>query len=343
VEVKIVSLDEIVSAAARIDGACMRTPVVWLPTDDTRAGGVWLKLESLQRTGAFKLRGASNALIQLDEAARRAGVVTHSSGNHGQAVACAAARLGIAATVVMPETASAWKVARTRSWGAEIVQRPASETVAHARELARTSGATLVHPFDDLRIIAGQGTVGLELADQVQQVDAVLVPVGGGGLISGVAAALKQLRPATRIIAVEPALAGDLNESFRSGERTEWSTDRTGRTIADGLRSSSVGELTWAHIRRYVDDVLTVTDDDIRSAMRLLAEVGKLVVEPSGAVSLAALLAHPDRVPGVVAAVVTGGNIDLDGFAGLVCEGRPSQDAARVPELGEEPSGGGRA
>nr|WP_202887880.1 threonine/serine dehydratase [Kribbella solani] len=310
-------MQDIRLAADRIAGACLRTPVVRLP-ENGPAGGAWLKLESLQRTGSFKLRGASNALAQLDENQRRAGVVTHSSGNHGQAVACAAASLGVAATVVMPDVASPWKIARTQAWGAEVVLRPAAETVQLAHELARGTGACLIPPFDDARIIAGQGTVGLELLEQIPEPPAVLVPVGGGALVSGIATAVKLTLAGTRVIAVEPELAGDLAEGFRAGERRTWSTDLTGRTIADGVRSSAVGMLPWAHITRYVDAVLTVTEDGIRTAVRLLAEVGKLVVEPSAAVTTAALLEHPGRIPAGSVAVVTGGNVDLDSFSRLL-------------------------
>lgn len=312
-----VTLDDIRSAAARIEDTCLRTPVLQLPSGGA-AGDTWLKLESFQRTGAFKLRGATNALAQLGEARHRAGVVTHSSGNHGQAVACAAAASGVSATVVMPEIASPMKIARTRSWGAEVVLGPAAETVARAREIAGRTGATLIHPFDDPRIIAGQGTVGLELLEQVPDCDAVLVPVGGGGLVSGVAAAVKHLRPSIRVIAVEPELAGDLEESFRTGRRTSWSTDLTSRTIADGLRSAGVGEQTWEHIQCFVDEVVPVADDMIRAAMRLLADTAKVVVEPSGATAVAALLQHPGRFPGVNAAVITGGNVGLETYARLL-------------------------
>lgn len=314
-----VTLDDIRRAAARIADSCLTTPAIRLPADGP-AGGAWLKLESLQRTGSFKLRGATNALTLLDPTHRSAGVVTHSSGNHGQALACAATTLGVPATVVMPTSASQLKIARTRAWGAEVVLRPATDTVRFAREFADEAGATLVPPFDDPRIIAGQGSTALELLAQVPEPAAVLVPVGGGGLISGVATVVKSLLPRCRVIAVEPELAGDLAESVRSGTRRTWSTDRTGRTIADGLRSSGVGMLPWAHIERYVDEVVTVTEGGIRSAMRLLAEAGKIVVEPSGAVATAALIEHGHRVAAPSVAVVTGGNIDLETYGRLLGE-----------------------
>jgi threonine dehydratase len=191
--------------------------------------------------------------------------------------------------------------------------------MTHARHLAATQGLSLVPPDDDARIIAGQGTIGLELLDQIDDLDVVLVPVGGGGLISGVAAAIKSQRPGTRVIAVEPELAGDLAEGFAAGERTRWSREQTGRTIADGLRSTTVGELPWAHIQALVDDVVTVSEESIVQAMRWLAETTKLIVEPSGAVATAAVLEHSARLgTGTIAAIATGGNIDLENFASIM-------------------------
>ena len=196
----------------------------------------------------------------------------------------------------MPENAPSTKIHGTRQEGATVLLRRPTETMAHAKHLAETQGLALVPPDDDALIIAGQGTIGLELLDQIDDLDVVLVPVGGGGLISGVAAAIKGQRPALRVIAVEPELAGDLAEGFAAGGRTVWSRELTGRTIADGLRSTRVGELPWAHIQALVDDVVTVSEESIVAAMRWLAETTKLIVEPSGAVAIAAVLDHPTRL-----------------------------------------------
>ena len=314
-------------AQARIATTCLRTPVVQLP-HPAGAGSVWVKAESLQRTGSFKLRGAANAVVALGEVGATRGVVTYSAGNHGRALAYAARRADIAVTVVMPQTAPAYKIEATRALGATVVLRPPDEIVPHAHHLADVRGLTLVPPFDDPRIIAGQGTVGLELLDQVDDIDTVLVPVGGGGLIAGVAAAIKSQRPGARVLAVEPELAADLAEGCTTGERTVWPRELTGRTIADGLRSAAVGELTWTHITALVDDVVTVSEEGIVSAMRWLAERGKLVVEPSGAVAAAAILEHTHRLGrGTIAAIATGGNIELRDFAALV--------TAAPAELGE--------
>jgi threonine dehydratase len=306
------------SARERITATCRRTPVleVTLPAD---AGSVWVKAESLQHTGSFKLRGAANTLAMLGAAERAGGVVTYSAGNHGRALAYAARLAGIRATVVMPQTAAQFKIDATRALGASVALVPADELVAHAHQLARTERLTLVPPFDDPRVIAGQGTVGLELLEQVHDIDLVLVPVGGGGLIAGVAAAVKDRRPEVRVVAVEPELAADLAEGYAAGTRTDWPRELTGRTIADGLRSPAVGELTWAHITSLVDDVVTVSEASIIDAMRWLAETGKLVVEPSGAVAAAAILQDPDVSRGGNTVVIaTGGNIDIDTFGALL-------------------------
>jgi threonine dehydratase len=280
---------------------------------------IWVKAESLQRTGSFKLRGAANAIAALEDGRKGNGVVTYSAGNHGKALAYAARAAGIAATVVMPETASPVKIQHTRSQGASVVLRPPDDIVRHARDIAADGGPTLVPPFDDAWVIAGQGTVGLELLDQVDIPDVVLVPVGGGGLIAGVATAVKGLRPGARVIAVEPEHAGDLAAGFALGERVTWPRQLTGRTIADGLRSPAVGALPWRHIMSLVDDVVTVSEQSITVAMRWLAENAGLVVEPSGAVATAALVEHSGALDGrTIVSLATGGNIDLETFVTLV-------------------------
>jgi threonine dehydratase len=315
VETTLVDLADISAAAERITTTCVRTPLVAAGPDDDLQG-FRVKPESLQATGAFKLRGATNTIAQLDDAARAAGVVTHSSGNHGQAVAYAARAAGVACTVVVPDNAAPIKVAATSRWGARIVTVPVAERHTAAEAIAADTGATLIPPYDDARVIAGQGTVGLEIIADAPDVETVLVPVSGGGLISGVATAVKALSPTTRVVGVEPELAGDLADGFATGRRTTWATELTSRTIADGLRVEAVGELTWPHIQAYVDDVVTVTEASITDAMRLLARRARLVAEPSGAVATAAWMCHPD--PGALGrtiAIVSGGNVDPAAFA----------------------------
>ncbi|MFC6091904.1 threonine/serine dehydratase [Saccharothrix sp. BKS2] len=297
---ELVTLADIRAAAALIAPAVVRTPL--LRFDD----GLWLKPESLQPVGAFKLRGAYHALARLPEDVRARGVVAYSSGNHAQAVAYAAKLFGVPATIVVPDTAPRVKVEATRSHGARVVEVPVVERETRAHELAASLGATLVPPFDHPDVIAGQGTIGLELVADLPEVATVLVPVSGGGLISGVAAAVKALSPATRVVGVEPELAGDTAASFRAGELVRWPAADRVRTAADGLRAEP-SPLTFAHVLAHVDDVVTVPEDAIAAAVRLLAFRSRLVVEPSGAVTLAAYLASPTPR---TAAVVSGGNVD---------------------------------
>lgn len=308
----ITTLADVEAAAARIAGAVVRTPLLRATWADSRVP-LFLKPESLQPTGAFKLRGSTNAVALLGAEARRHGVVTHSSGNHAQALAWAARAVGVPAVVVMPDDAPPGKIEATRSLGAEVVLVPVAERESAAEAVRRDRGATLVPPYDDAAVIAGQGTVGLEIVDDLPDVCAVLVPVSGGGLVSGVAAAVKARRPQARVLAVEPELAADLAEGFAAGRRARWAPERTGRTIADGLRVTCVGELPWRHIVELVDDVLTVTEEALLEAMRRLATGSRLVTEPSGAAATAAYLTHRDRLPdGPAVAVVSGGNVRPD-------------------------------
>jgi threonine dehydratase len=308
----ITTLADVEAAASRVAGSVVRTPLLPAPWGDPRPP-LFLKPESLQPTGAFKLRGATNAVALLDGHARRHGVVTHSSGNHAQALAWAAREAGVPAVIVMPDDAPAVKIDATRALGAEVVLVPAADRERAAEELRRRRGAALVPPYDDAAVIAGQGTVGLEIVEDLPDVATVLVPVSGGGLVSGVAAAVKARRPEARVVAVEPELAGDLAEGFAAGRRTRWTPERTGRTLADGLRVTCVGELPWQHITALVDDVLTVTEDALLEAMRVLATGSRLVAEPSGAAATAAYLTRRDALPdGPVAAVVSGGNVAPD-------------------------------
>ncbi len=302
-----VDVDDVKAAAKRISGRHVRTPLLPWPLAGEQ---VWLKPENLQPTGAFKLRGASNAIGMLSEAVRAAGVVTHSSGNHGRAVAWAARQYGVPAVVVMPDTTPQVKVEGVRDLGAEVVLVPAAERESRAEAIRAERGGALVPPFDHPDIIAGQGTVGLEIAEDLPDVDTVLVPVSGGGLISGIAVAIKAMRPEAKVVAVEPELAADLAEGFAAGRRTVWPHERTGRTIADGLRVPGVGELPWLHIERLVDDVVTVSESAILETTARLAVSARIVAEPSGAVAPAAVLTRPGAASGRTVAVVSGGNVE---------------------------------
>lgn len=301
----LVSIQDVRDASVRISGSVVRTPLLAAPW----AGDLTLKPEGLQPTGAFKLRGAVNAVAMLEPSARARGVVTHSSGNHAQALAWAARAHGVAATVVMPESAAPVKVAATKALGAEVVMVAPSERDSRVAQLRDELGLAFVSPFDDLDVIAGAGTVGLEIIEDRPEIDTVLVPVGGGGLISGIAAAVKALAPEVRVVAVEPELAADLAESMAAGKRVAWDTSLTYRTVADGVRLPVVGELTWPHIQAHVDDVVTVGEEAILDAMGLVTTRSRVVAEPTGALAVAAYLAEPERF-GRTVAVVTGGNAD---------------------------------
>jgi len=299
--VNLVGLGGIRAAADRIAGQVVRTPLLPCPWADERRP-LWLKPENLQPTGSFKMRGALNALGALDAGVRAHGVVTHSSGNHGRALAWAARLYGVPAVVVMPEG--------IRVLGAEIVIVPPAEREARVAVLAAERGLAVVPPFEHRDVIAGQGTIGLEILADLPAAGTVLVPVGGGGLVSGVAVALKALSPGVRVIGVEPELAGDLAEGFAKGRRVVWDPVLTYRTVADGVRLPAVGELNWRHIERYVDDVVTVSEQGILDAMSRLVWGSRIVAEPSGAVAVAAYTERPDVTTGPTVAVVTGGNVD---------------------------------
>jgi threonine dehydratase len=275
---------------------------------------LWVKAESLQPIGSFKLRGAFNKVAQLSAAERARGVITYSSGNHAQGVAFAARVPGIKAVIVMPSNAPQVKVNATRALGAEIViVAPGTvERKIRAEALAAEFGYVIIPPYDDLDIIAGQGSCGLEIVEDRPDVDLVLVPVGGGGLLSGVAAAVKLTRPEARVIGVEPELASDAAESFRAGVIVSYTGEQTGRTAADGLRTQSLGELNFAHVQAYVDDIVTVTEAEIRAAMRRILFTTRLVPEPSGAVAVAAALFHRGQLPRAreTVAILTGGNVE---------------------------------
>jgi threonine dehydratase len=319
---RLVTLADIRVAAARIAGEVVRTPLLPQPwAKESRP--LWLKPESLQPTGAFKLRGAVNALLALPPEVRARGVVAQSSGNHAQAVAHAARRLGVRATIVMPHGAAEIKIEATRRLGAEVVMVPPEQRETVPRELAEEHGWAWIPPHDHPDVVAGQGTVGLEIGEDfpgdLADLACVLVPISGGGLSGGVATAIAALSPGTRVVAVEPELAGDAAESLRTGTRVTWSPELTYRTIADGLRTTSVGAVPWEQVRRYVHEIVTVTEDEIRDGVRVLARSARLVAEPSGAVTVAAYLHHPGALPaGRTVAIVSGGNVDPAWFADLL-------------------------
>jgi threonine dehydratase len=305
----LVTLDDIRAAADRLRGAIVRTPLI--PTDwSDPARPLWIKPESLQVIGAFKVRGALNAVGRIDEAVRSRGVVAYSSGNHAQAVAYAAATFGIDAHIVMPEETPDIKVRKTRAHGARVVLCGAGQREAVAAELVEQTGATLVPPFDHPDVIAGQGTAGLEIAEDMPEVANVLIPVSGGGLASGIGTAVRALCPHARIFGVEPELAADTAAGLRAGHRVSMPVAERNRTIADGLRSEP-SELTFAHLQRVLTDVLTVSEDEIRSAVRELAFNAHLVSEPSGAVALAAYRRHA-LPPGRTVMILSGGNVEPD-------------------------------
>jgi threonine dehydratase len=304
-----VTLDDILLAQQRLHGVATRTPL--LPHHGSE---LFLKPESFQPIGSFKLRGAYNKIASLDDAERRHGVISYSSGNHAQGVAYAARALGVKSVIVMPGNAPQIKIDSTRALGAEVVfVGPASsERKAKAEELARENGYAIIPPYNDEKIIAGAGTTGLEIAADLPDADTVLVPVGGGGLISGIASAFKLSGSRARVIGVEPEFASDAQGSFRSGHIVEFTADQTSRTLADGLRTQSVGEINFEHIRRFVDDIVTVTESEILEAIRRLALDAKLIAEPSGAVTFAAFLFRTEQLPAAkkTVAVISGGNID---------------------------------
>lgn len=322
----LVTLGEIEDAARRLDGVILHTPLVAFPAKSSSAPRLWLKPESLQPVGSFKLRGAYAAISRIPAVERKNGVIAHSSGNHAQAVAYAARALEVPAVLVVPSTIPAIKVDACRALGAEIVLvEPTIEArVETAGRLASAHGYALIPPFDDRHVIAGQGTIGLEILADAPEVDVVLVPISGGGLISGIATAIKSTRPEVRVVGVEPELAADTRASFRAGRRIAWPSADTRRTIADALRVECVGELPFEHLRRYVDGIVTVSEEEIREAMRQLAQRSRLVAEPGGAVATAAYLSRYAEVPGerrTFVAVLSGGNADPKLYAEILAGG----------------------
>ncbi|MEY3912373.1 MAG: threo-3-hydroxy-L-aspartate ammonia-lyase [Limnohabitans sp.] len=313
------TFDDVRAAAQRLHGHAHRTPVLRSATLEQRLGAqLFFKCENFQRMGAFKFRGAFHALSRLTPEQRRAGVVAYSSGNHAQAVALSAQILGLSATLIMPHDASPAKLAATRAYGATVVgyDRYNEDAMALARELAAREGRTFIPPFDHADVLCGQGTAALELFEEVGELDVLLVCLGGGGLLSGCALASRALSPRCRVYGVEPEAGNDVQQSFRRGERVRIPTPRT---IADGAQTPLVGELTFEIIRRHVDDILTVTDEQLVEAMRFYAERMKMVVEPTGCLTLAAAChAGLDLKGQRVGLVISGGNVDLPRFAQLL-------------------------
>jgi threonine dehydratase len=300
-------------ARRRLQGVALRTSLVPCPRgEEDRA--LYFKPESLQPTGAFKLRGAYNKISSLSPEDRLRGVVAHSSGNHAQAVAYAAQALGAKATIVMPRGASRVKLDATADLGAEVVLvgPDSAERSRKAEELAEEYGYVPVPPYDDEVLMAGQGTIGAEILEDLPDVQTVLVPVSGGGLIGGISAAIKLARPDVRVIGVEPELASDARASLKNGKLVEFPADQVARTVADGLRVQKLGEAPFEHIRAFVDDIITVTEREILEAMRRLALRVRLVAEPSGAVTFAAHLFHREELPTsrLTVAVISGGNVE---------------------------------
>jgi threonine dehydratase len=310
---------DVEAAAARLAGVAHRTPVMTSRRLDAQVGAsLFLKCENLQRVGAFKFRGGYNALSRFDAAQRRAGVVSFSSGNHAQAIALAARLLGIPATIVMPTDAPAAKLAATRGYGATVVtyDRYSEDRAAIGARLAEEQGLTLVPPYDHPDVMAGQGTAALELFEEVGELDALFVPLGGGGLLSGTALATRALSPACELVGVEPAAGNDGQQSMAAGELV---TIPPPVTIADGAQTPSLGHLTFAVIRDAVDEVTTATDEALVDCMGMLATTMKLVVEPTGCLGLAAVMARAEQLRGRrVGVILSGGNIDLARFAELV-------------------------
>jgi threonine dehydratase len=316
---KLPTFDDVVAAAGRIQGHAHRTPVITSRILDEELGArVFFKCENLQRMGAFKFRGAFNALSRFDAAQRKAGVVAFSSGNHAQAIALSARMLGIPATIVMPHDAPEAKVAATRGYGGQVVlyDRYTEDREQIGRELADRHGLTLIPPYDHADVIAGQGTAAKELFEEIGPLDALFVPLGGGGLLSGSALAARALSPACRLYGVEPETGNDGQRSFRAGAIVHIDTPQT---IADGAQTQHLGTLTFAIIRRDVDDILTATDAQLVDGMAFMASRLKLVVEPTGCLGLAAARARQGELRGKrIGVLVSGGNVDLARFCSLL-------------------------
>ncbi|MEI7228501.1 threo-3-hydroxy-L-aspartate ammonia-lyase [Pectobacterium carotovorum] len=318
-DLRLPTYDDVVAAAERIDGYANKTPVMTSRTvNDLFGAEIFFKCENLQRMGAFKFRGAMNALLQFSDEQKAAGVVTFSSGNHAQAIALAAKLLGIPATIVMPHDAPAAKVAATRGYGGNVVEynRYTENREQIGNDLAKKYGLTLIPPYDHPHVIAGQGTAAKELLEETGELDALFVCLGGGGLLSGCALATRQLSPQCKIYGVEPLAGNDGQQSFRSGNIVHIDTPKT---IADGAQTQHLGNYTFPLIRQNVDDILTVTDDDLIDAMRFYAERMKIVVEPTGCLSFAAARNLRESLRGKrIGIVISGGNVDISRYGAFL-------------------------
>ncbi|MEQ9843340.1 threo-3-hydroxy-L-aspartate ammonia-lyase [Pectobacterium brasiliense] len=313
------TFDDVVAAAERIDGYANKTPVMTSRTvNDTFGAEVFFKCENLQRMGAFKFRGAMNALLQFSDEQKAAGVVAFSSGNHAQAIALSAKLLGIPATIVMPHDAPAAKVAATRGYGGNVVEynRYTEDREQIGRDLAQKHGLTLIPPYDHPHVIAGQGTAAKELLEETGELDALFVSLGGGGLLAGSALSARQLSPHCKIYGVEPLAGNDGQQSFRSGNIVHIDTPKT---IADGAQTQHLGNYTFPLIRQNVDDILTVTDDDLIEAMRFYAERMKIVVEPTGCLGFAAARNLRESLRGKrIGIIISGGNVDISRYGAFL-------------------------
>jgi len=309
-----ITLPDLRAAQARLEGITVHTQLIPFPLCAEDPRRLLLKPENQQPIGAFKLRGAYNKIASLSEAERKRGVISYSSGNHAQGVAYAARALNVKSVIVMPNNAPAIKREATAKLGAEIVLvGPGSdERKNKAEELAAQHGYIIVPPYNDEQIIAGQGTIGLEILEDFSEVETILSPVGGGGLISGVATAIKLTHPKVKVIGVEPELAADAQASLRTGKIVQFPAEQVSRTIADGLRTQSIGPINFEHIRAYVDDIITVTEDEIHQAMKYLSANNATVAEPSGAVATAGFIFHAKEIPQTMqnVAIISGGNIE---------------------------------
>ncbi|MBN3207103.1 threo-3-hydroxy-L-aspartate ammonia-lyase [Pectobacterium brasiliense] len=318
-DLRLPTYDDVVAAAERIDGYTNKTPVMTSRTvNDTFGAEVFFKCENLQRMGAFKFRGAMNALLQFSDEQKAAGVVTFSSGNHAQAIALAAKLLGIPATIVMPHDAPAAKVAATRGYGGNVVEynRYTEDREQIGNDLAKKQGLTLIPPYDHPHVIAGQGTATKELLEETGELDALFVCLGGGGLLAGSALSARKLSPQCKIYGVEPLAGNDGQQSFRSGNIVHIDTPNT---IADGAQTQHLGNYTFPLIRQNVDDILTVTDDDLIDAMRFYAERMKIVVEPTGCLSFAAARNLRESLRGKrIGIIISGGNVDISRYGAFL-------------------------
>ena len=337
-----VTFDMIKEAADTIKGSVKRTQIVECPTMEALTGNkVFFKLENLQKTGSFKIRGALNKIMHLTEEEKARGVIASSAGNHAQGVALGATNLGIKSTIVMPGTAPLSKVVATRNYGAEVVQVGTVYDDAYnkACEIQKETGATFLHPFDDPYVIAGQGTIGMEIVEDLADVDMVIVPIGGGGIASGIAKAVKSLKPSVKMVGVEAENAASMLEAVKQGCPC---TIKTTPTIADGIAVARAGQLTCEMIRDYVDEIVTVSEDDITKAILFLMEKSKVVAEGAGATPVAALLAGKIKEKGKnVCCVISGGNSDINMIEriinkALILEGRKAEFNVVVPDRAGE-------